>query len=319
MGRSVRVAGRARQRHAAFPPALSANPRGDPVAHAGARHQAAVDPLAGVAAPRGARLGGVRLRAAAGRGLSRRPGRLGHVHLLRSPRGARAATGEPRAGHRRAARARAGAGCAAGAARPVDGRERDPALRDGTLSRRRPDRGGLAPAHPARHAGAGPRPPRVLGRARSTGALPDALRLSAGGTRGPLRARPDRRHGGDAAGRRPRDPRSSRAQGRGLGRGSGLPDDPGSAPRRRRACARGARGRSGPRRDGRLPNGTQGARGVRDAVEPLPARGRALDVATARVAGVGARDRRLDRRGRFRQRVPLRGEAAGVAAGTGRR
>ena len=59
------------------------------------------------------------------------------------------------------------------------------------------------------------------------------------------------------------------------------------------------------------------ARGVRHAVASISDRGRAVDGAAAGAAGLGARLRRLDHRGRLCQRVSLWRAAVGVPAGAG--
>jgi hypothetical protein len=146
-----------------------------------------------------------------------------------------------------------------------------------------------------RHRGRPPRAARCHRRTPARGAL------------GALRARPDPRHRRRAPGHRHGAAHAGRPARHGVGRGAGLLGLSQGAADGRRARAAAARrdGRRGPRC--RLAAWRQGAAAhLRHALAPVPA-GRGNEPgAAARTARPRARRGRLDRRGRLRQRIPLR-------------
>lgn len=226
------------------------------------------------------------LRPAAGRGLPRGRRRVGHA-------GGGGDVARAREAHRRAGPAAAADRLRLRCARPG----RIPARGLGVgAARGLPHRGRGGPRlrRPAR------RPPAARGPVGLRGPGPRCgHRPRAGG--GVLGVRPGRRarapHAGPRGLRPDRagEPRQRRPGAERVVPG-GAADRPGPAPRA------GRRQRRGRRRARRL----RGAGGRRDACAPVPDRCRAHRRTTPRAGHVGARHRRLRRRGRLRLRVPLR-------------
>ena len=313
MGDALRLAGRARHGHADLPPGLSADAQRHPRAAAVPRSKTSLDARARGRARRRPHFGHLRLRAASRRRLSVRPRRLRHLHQRRPAGAGRAAAAGARQG-----RARAGAAFNASArlrrARRHCRRRRRPPVHQCARAHRRAHHRGLAPAHPADVSRLRSDPPRLCGRARTAGAAPRHLRLSRRRARRAREPGADHHYLGHPACDRHRHTGAPFAGRRGLGRGSGLPDDaPGAGGGWRRASS-GRRRRAGPRRARRPAFRAKSPRRLHHPIAPISARHHAGDDPAARAPRLGARGGRLDHRGRLPQRIPLRRPAARRAA-----
>src|SRR6202011_5449238 len=114
------------------------------------------------------------------------------------------------------------------------------------------------------------------------------------------------------ASNRHRNPCAARARRRGVGRGSWLSADPRAVAARQGAAASHSGRCPGSGRRRRHAHGTSGARSVRHALASVSDRRCAVHGAAPGAVGVGAAERRIHRRGRLHQRVPLYGAAARI-------